>query len=245
MGSWYNKDGLLVEADVIKARKHGLYPRLSNVLYLLAKDKGLADWIKEQPLRAAMTLSRNIDVSDDEFVKLAMAESEEQSKKVMAWGDEVHNLIARYLERTGVILLKEYSEKTQNAVMAVLDWIDKNVVVVIEVEQSRVDTNHGYGGTYDLLAEMLDGSIALIDWKTQGKPQKELKSYKDWRRQLAAYNILIGRRATRFINVVISSVEPGEIKVFEHKEKKMIEAEKEFLSILNTFKVLNKLKEEV
>jgi len=50
----------------------------------------------------------------------------------------------------------------------ILAWIDANIARPIAMEAVIINRAGGYGGTGDLWAELVDGRIAYIDWKSRG-----------------------------------------------------------------------------
>lgn len=105
-----------------------------------------------------------------------------------ARGTAVHAACAAYAERLPVILGAEgwpYFESFRQ-------WSDRYVKRVLFVEEEFVDRDvYHIKGHPDLVAELLDGMIAVIDYKT---PQVEART---WRAQVAAYRYLVGRRLRR------------------------------------------------
>lgn len=67
-----------------------------------------------------------------------------------------------------------------------LETIDAPLLVESAVAWYCPSREIGYAGTFDMLAQMQDGSIALLDWKTsyKKKPDSQLA---DYRMQLGAY----------------------------------------------------------
>jgi hypothetical protein len=51
-------------------------------------------------------------------------------------------------------------------------------------------SGHGYAGTLDMVAEMEDGSIALVDWKTSYRLKTDTQLV-DYRRQLVCYAMAV------------------------------------------------------
>jgi hypothetical protein len=69
-----------------------------------------------------------------------------------------------------------------------LAGVEKPLLVESAVSWFNADLGIGFSGTLDMVAEMTNGTIALVDWKTsfKEKPDYQLADYK---RQLGAYSM--------------------------------------------------------
>jgi len=74
------------------------------------------------------------------------------------------------------------------AVEPFLGCIEKPLLVESAVAWFNEEEGIGYAGTLDMVAQMTNGTIALVDWKTsyKEKPDYQLADYK---RQLGAYSL--------------------------------------------------------
>ena len=72
---------------------------------------------------------------------------------------------------------------------AISEFLHTRVKRVIYTELSLTNTDRGYGGTLDLYAEMLDGSYAVIDYKTNSGGLTRIHGL-----QLAGYALLVRDR---------------------------------------------------
>jgi genome maintenance exonuclease 1 len=68
-----------------------------------------------------------------------------------------------------------------------LELIDKPLLAESAVAWWDGNLQIGFSGTQDLLAQMADGSIALIDWKSSWKPKPDYQ-LADYKKQLGAYS---------------------------------------------------------
>jgi len=75
-------------------------------------------------------------------------------------------------------------EKAHNAIRSYKAWKAHNDVIPIGVEESLVSEKWGYGGTFDLLAN-INGVPTICDFKTSGA------LYDDYSTQIAAYAELV------------------------------------------------------
>lgn len=75
-----------------------------------------------------------------------------------------------------------------DAALPFLDTIESPVLVESAVAWWQEEEAIGYSGTLDMLAQMSNGAVALVDWKTsfKVKPDYQLADYK---RQLGAYSM--------------------------------------------------------
>lgn len=90
--------------------------------------------------------------------------------------------IEHHLEKTGD--WQPYFE----AVEPFLQCVEKPLLVESAVAWFNGEGNIGFAGTLDMVAQMTNGTIALVDWKTsyKEKPDYQLADYK---RQLGAYSL--------------------------------------------------------
>lgn len=97
-------------------------------------------------------------------------------------------------------------------VSAYADWFAASVAAVIGAERQVVSRRHRFAGTADLIAEMRDGSRAVIDLKTSASCGH------DYRLQLSAYQLALeedGIQAERRLIVRLPRQEPGALYVHE------------------------------
>ena len=81
---------------IADARKLGLVPSVTAIIGIAAKP-GLQKWKLQQMLHAALTLPRLPDESTDAFAERVILDSEEQSKKAMERGTELHAAIEEWI----------------------------------------------------------------------------------------------------------------------------------------------------
>ncbi len=94
-------------------------------------------------------------------------------------------------------------------------WLSGNVREVLGCETRVASAQHGYAGSLDLCAMLMDGSSAIIDIKTS----KGNYPHPKWGAQLAAYQVALlesaGIVTTRRLIVQMPSDRPGELIVHE------------------------------
>jgi hypothetical protein len=76
-------------------------------------------------------------------------------------GDSIHLFAEAYLKDEP---MPAYPVEAQYSIANLIAWIDLYKPKLIAAEVSKI-SDHGYAGTFDLLAE-IDGEVWLLDWKT-------------------------------------------------------------------------------
>jgi hypothetical protein len=213
---WYTPAGEPQhDADLREARKKHLLPSVTSILRILDKP-AIADWKANTMLQCAFTANYSPDASIDEKVQATIADYEEEMDRGKGIGSEIHHMIESYLQLQEVA--GTYSADAWTVFREVQRWIDENINTETAVSEFiYANRTHGYAGTVDCIAELKDGRIALIDWKTQfvkeGKPQKRdpskryktnIKFYSEWKTQLAAYSRCSHDMIRRDFDVVMS-----------------------------------------
>ncbi|MCP3686289.1 MAG: hypothetical protein GY861_26900 [bacterium] len=241
MSHWYDDNGKLVaDANLRSARKEGLYGSVTTIIDILEKT-GLNIWLRDQAILSALTFPRPGGVNDTELLSLIKADSKEQSTQAAEKGSLIHRLIER-ITRDEQVSLCEYEDDIVIIVEAVDRYLNDKIHYALVIEEGLTNQEYGFAGTPDLLAELNDEGIGLFDHKTQGTKEGErIKKYVEWSYQLAACNILTGRKADRFFNVVISTTEPGRIEEVEWKREEIDHAEQVFLTLVQLFHLIKKL----
>jgi hypothetical protein len=133
--------------------------------------------------------------------------------------------IAHYLILTDLKNIKpdlsDYAQvdidKAYNAMKSYYAWRKMNEVKPIDVECSQISEKWGYGGTFDLLAEV-NGVNTLIDFKTSNA------LYGEYSTQIGAYYELINENkgikvAGKLIRINKSNNDDFEIKSVDNLEK--------------------------
>lgn len=182
-----SKPGQLRNVTIRDAFKAGAFRSVTNVLDMVAKP-GLVNWQVEQAVLAALTLPRRPDETDQEFAARALADADEQAAAAREMGTRLHDAAANFLTKGDLPFDREESR----LLMPFIRWAGVNVKRVIASERVVVNAKFHYAGRLDLAVERVDGSLAIIDLKTQdvklsakGEPKPEF--YPEWPLQLAAY----------------------------------------------------------
>lgn len=112
----------------------------------------------------------------------------------------------------------------QAHVDAAAAWAAAYVASVVSLERRVVSLQHGYAGTLDCLAEMREGGLAVIDFKSS-KHHPRYPMDPNFRLQLAAYRLALAEQdgliARRRLILQFPSNEPGRFLIHEldnHRE---------------------------
>ncbi len=228
---WYGKDGApfysvpkldgsgMRPTTIRDAFKAGAYRSVTNVLSVLAKP-GLDVWKAEQTILSALTLPKLAGENDHEFAERVIVDSQEQAKKAAEAGTRLHELAAGWLV-SGQIPAPASEERLLAPFMA---WCQSNLdpdAGLLASEVVVLNHQHAYAGRLDIAARMNDGSIALLDLKTQEvsrSPKNEPQPgfYDEYAMQLAAYSRGIFADGSypppmpwRLISLVVDRKQPG------------------------------------
>src|SRR2546430_6066581 len=107
---WYTKqgapcyevtaqNGTMRPTTLADARKLDLVPSVTTIINSAAKP-GLQQWKLQQMLLAALTLPRLGSESIEDFSQRVILDSEEEGKKAMNRGTELHAAIERFISGT-------------------------------------------------------------------------------------------------------------------------------------------------
>jgi len=216
---WYDKQGNPVyEVEAKKggmrptrlddARKLNLVPSVTAIINIAAKP-GLQKWKLQQMLHAALTLPRLPDESTDAFAERVILDSEEQSKKAMERGTELHAAIEQYIQLGSIHISNDQWSKHCCAVQNTLNQYG------IDIFSGKAEHSFasplGYGGKLDW-----HNDEVLIDFKTKARIEngKQL-AWPEHCWQLAAYSVgLSDFRKHRLINVFVG-VEDCQVRIHE------------------------------
>lgn len=241
---WYTRDGLpfyevpkldgsgMRPATVRDAFKAGAYRSVTNVLSVLDKP-GLDAWKQEQAVLSALTLPRIEGEDEHTFAERILIDADEQSRKAREAGTRLHELAANWLQFGSLPVVAEELPgipSSQALIAPFQAWCQSNLHpdngLIMPPESVMINHQYAYAGRVDLPVRMADGSIAIIDAKTQDvkrdkkdKPKPEF--YDEWALQLAAYSRCIFADGSypppmpwRLISLVIDRTRPG---VYAHE----------------------------
>jgi hypothetical protein len=240
-GHWYTPTGeAAYEVEKAKggmrpatlrdARKLGLFPSVTGVIKEKAAP-GLTNYFIDQAIDAAASTPRLADESEDHWKSRVKLEARVKSELARERGTLIHAAIEMAFENRSVP-----SELAPFA-FPVVDWVDEHFSSWTRRAEHSFAHPLGYGGKIDLVLEN-DGCFAIIDFKTTDKDVDTVKGWPEHIYQLAACAAGIGAdfSNTDFINLFISSTEPGKIKRFDWTEEDADTGWAVFRSLLNVWK---------
>lgn len=226
-GHWYTKDGKPMYRIIGKngkerdttlrdAREHDLVPSVSTIAQIEAKPQ-LIRWLVEQGMMACLTLPRVHGEDEQTFMKRALEDSKEQTRKAAERGQYLHGM----LESTVSGHTRECTAEDRAYIQPVVDWLHtKFPGYKWYVERSFAARANGawYGGKIDLHGTHETLPPVTIDYKCKDfkDPDAKKLAYDEHVTQLSAYSrglnefggSHIGHEA-RCVNLFISSTVPG------------------------------------
>ena len=190
-GHWYTlegkplytlvgKNGKERNTNLRDARKLNLVPSVTTILDQAAKP-GLVNWQINQGINAALTLPREENETDEQFLYRVRQDSKEQAEKAAEQGTIIHADI-----NMGFAGKKE--SKTYSAVHKIINGMFPNQEWLSE--QSYTSKEEGFGGAIDLHSK----TGIVIDFKTKDNLEGvEAKSlvFDNHGMQLSAYAMLL------------------------------------------------------
>ena len=233
-GHWYGKDGTpcytIIGANgkernttLRDARKHGYMPSVTSILKVAAAP-GLEKWKRDNLLLAALTLPKVDGETLEQFAERIEKDANDQATKARDLGTEIHGSLERaYLGQSYPLVHTPNVSATINVitdVFGVQNWsAEKSFAAAL-----------GYGGKIDLHANNI-----VIDFKTSAFDDADKKEgYDEYIMQLVAYARGLGFKEGEYrcANVLVSTSNPGLVKVVEYTPKQMETAWEKFLCLL-------------
>jgi hypothetical protein len=191
------------------ARKLGLVPSVTEVLNI-ANKPGLNNWLVQQAYLAMATLPEIEGETIDSRITRAKRDAGKQAEKSRDLGTAIHDsLESAFLGRVYTKTHQPHIEGVRAKLIELFgdqEWIP---------EQSFAHPS-GYGGKVDL-----NCPIAVVDFKTKDFGKEDIEKKMAWDEhgiQLAAYGRGLGLNNPRYVNLFISTREPGLVVAHEHTE---------------------------
>ena len=243
-GHWYTKEGTPAYTTIGKtgerattlrdARKEGLLPSVTTIINLMSKP-ALSSWLQQQVLLAALTLPRESNEPEQEWLKRVMSDSKATGREAAERGTAIHNIIQGYFEQMYLPEKPVY-----------LDAIDSTLKSAFgnQLWLSEKSFGHhlGYGGKCDLMAKPMNGqgSGFVVDFKTKDTDLDKVDIYFEHELQLAAYreglNLPNARCAILFVNG-----KTNQVKLIEVEESRLQKGWECFQYLLRFYQVKNDL----
>ena len=241
-GHWYRKDGqpaYFVEGKtgtrpttLRDARKLGLLPSTTGIINQLSK-AGLDTWKQQQVLLAALTLPRQPDEPEADWLARVMQDSKATGREAAERGTAIHAIIEGYFDQVYM------PEKP-----AYLDAIDTALKDAFgsQLWLSEKSFGHplGFGGKCDLMANPVNGkgNGFIVDFKTKDTNLDKVDVYFEHEMQLAAYREGLGVPAARCAIVFVNGT-TNQVKLIEIEEQKLQNSWECFQHLLRVYQIKN------
>ena len=217
-GHWYDRNGNSAytvigsngkerNTTLRDARKLDLVPSVTTVMKVAAAP-GLERWKQEQVLLAALTLPRDENESEKEWMDRVMMDSRESGRKAADLGTDIHASIQQYYEQSIInqehMLHVEAVEKALDQYFGIQKWV---------CEKSFAH-RLGFGGKVDMHTDNI-----VVDIKTKDfGPDDKITGFDEHLMQLAAYRMGLDMPTARCANIFVSRSHPGVVSIYEWED---------------------------
>ena len=225
-----------IERDVTlrDARKFRYVPSVTTVLGVMAKP-ALETWKVKQGIMAALTLSRDPQESDDDYLARVMRDSKEQAIAAAEEGTRIHDAIE--CSFTGKPIPGSYRlhvdatrDRIEQMFPAIRDWIP----------EASFAHEAGFGGKVDLHSP---STGIVIDYKSKdGDFSDGKKLAYDQHYQLAAYQCGLALDCAPCVNLFVSRSHPGFIADHTWSVDDILEGNTVFMAALVLWQAVKKYK---
>jgi hypothetical protein len=235
-GHWYTKDGTPAYTTVGKngerattlrdARKLGLLPSVTTINGMLSK-AGLDTWKQQQVLLAALTLPRQPDEPEADWLARVMQDSKATGREAAERGTAIHAVIEAYFDQ---VYMPEKPPYLDAVSKALLDAFGNQLWL------SEKSFGHplGFGGKCDLMAK----SGFVVDFKTKDADLDKVDVYFEHEMQLAAYREGLGVPNARCAIVFVNGT-TNQVKLIEVEEQKLQNGWECFQHLLRVYQIKN------
>jgi hypothetical protein len=243
-GHWYTRQGTPAYTTIGKtgerpttlrdARKEGLLPSTTTIINILDK-AGLTNWKLQQVLLSALTLPREPQESEQDWLVRVMKDSRETGYKAANRGTEIHGIIESWFEQ---VYMPEKPAYLENIDRTLYDAFGEQAWLC---EKSFAHPL-GYGGRVDLMAKPINGQGTgfVVDFKTKDIDLDKVDVYFEMELQLASYreglNLPNARCAILFVNGTTNQV-----KLVEIEEAQLQKSWDCFQHLLRVYQIKNNL----
>jgi hypothetical protein len=243
-GHWYTRQGTPAYTTIGKtgerpttlrdARKEGLLPSTTTIINILDK-AGLTNWKLQQVLLAALTLPREPNELEQDWLARVMKDSRETGYKAANRGTEIHGIIENWFEQVYMPEKPLYLDAIDNALKTAFGeqaWL---------CEKSFAHPL-GYGGRVDLMSKPINGKGTgfVVDFKTKDTDLDKVDVYFEHELQLSSYreglNLPNAKCAILFVNGTTNQV-----KLVEIEEPQLQKSWECFQHLLRVYQIKNNL----
>jgi hypothetical protein len=235
-GHWYTKDGApaytiegktgVRNTTLRDARKLGLLPSVTTINNMLSK-AGLDTWKQQQVLLAALTLPRQPDEPEADWLARVMQDSKATGREAAERGTAIHAVIEAYFDQ---VYMPEKPPYLDAVSKALLDAFGNQLWL------SEKSFGHplGFGGKCDLMAK----SGFVVDFKTKNADLDKVDVYFEHEMQLAAYREGLGVPNARCAIVFVNGT-TNQVKLIEVEEQKLQNGWECFQHLLRVYQIKN------
>jgi len=220
--TYLNKKGEEKPTTLREARKLNLVPSVTTIISCASAPQ-LVNWKIDQAILSSLTLSRNDDETEQEYLARIKADAQEQAKKAAERGTYIHALVQSGFE--GMVFTNDDEYEFYRSAKDTLIIATDNEQWVCE----KSFATERYGGKADLHT-----SKFLIDIKTTDKPIDGLKLWDNHYLQLAAYRKGLKLDEAKCGILYINSV-TAESKLIWAEEKELVKGWKCFSALLDFY----------
>ena len=214
-----------------------LVPSVTTVLKIAAKP-GLEAWKQEQMLLAALTLPRDPNESEKDFIARIVFDSKETAKSAAERGTRIHESIESWFGGKKDVEHKDIAKAFEESIF---DHFKTHPFQPWLVERSFASAL-GFGGKVDLYCAADEHAPVGIVLDAKSKdfgPDDKVEAYDEHLLQLAAYRHGLGVPHARCANVFVSRTHPGLVKVVEWPEEELVKGWEMFQCLLRFWKLKN------
>jgi hypothetical protein len=222
------KNGRERNTTVKDARELNLVPSVTTIISVMAKP-GLNTWLQQQVLLAALTLPREENESESDWLVRVMSDAKSTGRDAADRGTRMHGVLECFYRSEAPSMWPIYVIETDRAMIEHFgqrNWI---------AETSAAD--YGFAGKVDLWCDEGDGIV--IDFKTKEGTLDKVAVYHEHLMQLAAYRVLLGVPKARAANVFLN--DRGDVKIIEHDHDDLNRAYECFECLLKFYKIKNNI----
>lgn len=214
------------------ARKLNLVPSVMTILSIIEK-VGLIKWQVDQGILAALTLGRNPDEKDEDFLKRLYTDSRKQVMDAADMGERIHDACEKHI--TG----KPVDTKYLPHAIAVSDKIHENFPNIKDWVTERSFAHPlGFGGRVDLHSPST-GIVIDFKGKDFSPTEKKVLAFEQ-HYQLGGYQIGLGLPLNWGMNIFFSRNHPGHAEAYAWNIEKMQHGREVFLAAFNLWKTMKK-----
>lgn len=190
------KNGKERKTTLADCRRLNLVPSVTTIIRTAASP-GLQRWKDEQLLMAALTSTRLMGETDEDYISRVIDDSKAQGRAAADRGTALHGALERYIQSGGSERQGQWQEHCE-AVCEAMREKGINLLTDGTAERSFAH-RHGFGGKIDW-----SGTMAVVDFKS--KPSigsAKMKGYDEHIMQLAAYDQGLLSPGRRLFNVFV------------------------------------------